>query len=119
MGLRLRLLALIFIVFSIFLSFPPLDANSKNCVTVFSDNIKVRILKLGMYMDNDLLYSLVLFLSFCPFFCLFRVNLCHRFLKNKKENPQKLTQLSSRSHPRHLQDNYASYSVQTWHTYGD
>ena len=93
MGLRLRLVALIYIVFSIFLSFSPLDANNKNCVTVFSDNIKVKILKLGMYMDK---YSLVLFLSFCPFFCLFRVNLCHSFLKN-----------------------YASYSVQTWHTYGD
>ena len=26
----------------------------------------------------------------------------HKFRKSRKENPQKLTQLSSRSHPRHL-----------------
>ena len=29
-------------------------------------------------------------------------NLCKNIVKNRKENPQKLTQLSSRSHPRHL-----------------
>ena len=30
------------------------------------------------------------------------VVLYHKMLKSRKENPQKLTQLSSRSHPRHL-----------------
>ena len=30
------------------------------------------------------------------------VELCENCIKSRKENPQKLTQLSSRSHPRHL-----------------
>ena len=30
------------------------------------------------------------------------VGICQQFSKSRKENPQKLTQLSSRSHPRHL-----------------
>ena len=28
--------------------------------------------------------------------------ICYKYNKSRKENPQKLTQLSSRSHPRHL-----------------
>ena len=40
-----------------------------------------------------------------PFYCYISfcfVKIITTFFKNRKENPQKLTQLSSRSHPRHL-----------------
>ena len=56
-----------FLYLSIFLSFPKLQVNIKNrgrvfsgtfkiCVGVFSGIIKARMLKLGIHMDNELLY---------------------------------------------------------------
>ena len=55
--LRLRVMAFIFLFLSIFLSFPILFVNIKNFyVGVFSGTFKARMLKLGVYMDNELLY---------------------------------------------------------------
>ena len=60
----------------------------KICVGVFSGIFEARMLKLGIHMDNELLYCgienelLALILPFiCPFFCLLRLNLCHSFLR--------------------------------------
>ena len=90
MGLRLRVMALIFLFLSIFLSFPILHVNIKNFyVGVFSGTFKARMLKLGIHMDNELLYYGIengtpcsyssLYLSI---FCLLRLILCHCFLWN-------------------------------------
>ena len=50
-------MAFIFLFLSIFLSFPILHVNIKNFyVGVFSGTFKARMLKLGIYMDNELLY---------------------------------------------------------------
>ena len=58
-------------------------------VTVFSGTIIARILKLGIHMDNELLYCGIENRTpcsysslFCPFFCLYMLNLCHSFLRN-------------------------------------
>ena len=82
-GLRLRVMALIFLFLSIFLSFPLLHVNIKICVRVFSGLFKARMLKLGIHMDNELLYYelriklLAIFLLFiCPFFIQFSLFLC-------------------------------------------
>ena len=58
MGLRLRVMAFILLFFlSIFLSFPVLHVNIENFyVGVFSGTFKARMLKLGIHMDNELLY---------------------------------------------------------------
>ena len=57
MGLRLRGMALLFLFLSIFLSFPILHVNIKHFyVGVFSRTCKARMLKLGIRMDNKLLY---------------------------------------------------------------
>ena len=56
-GLRLRIMAFIFLFLSIFLSFPILHVNIKKFyVGVFSETFKARMLKLGIHMDNELLY---------------------------------------------------------------
>ena len=56
-GLRLRVIAFIFLFFSIFLSFPILHVNIKNFyVGVFSGTFEARMLKLGIHMDNQVLY---------------------------------------------------------------
>ena len=56
-GLRLRVMAFIFLFLSIFLSFPILHVNIiKIRVGVFSENFKVRLLKVCIHMDNGLLY---------------------------------------------------------------
>ena len=55
-GLRLRVMALIFLYLSIFLSFPILHVNIKNVCWSFLRNFKARMLKLGIHMDNELLY---------------------------------------------------------------
>ena len=55
-GLRLRVMALIFLFLSIFLSFPILHVNIKNLCWSFLRNFKARMLKLCIHMDNDLLY---------------------------------------------------------------
>ena len=56
-GLRLRVMAFIFLFLSIFLSFPILHVKLTNFyVGVFSGTFKARILKLGIHMDNELLY---------------------------------------------------------------
>ena len=49
-------MTLIFLFLSIFLSFPLFHVNIKNCVGFFSGTIKSRMLKLGIHMDNELLY---------------------------------------------------------------
>ena len=57
-------MAFIFLFLSIFLSVPILHVNIKNFyVGVFSETFKARMLKLGIHMDNELLYcdSLLLF----------------------------------------------------------
>ena len=90
MGLRLRVIAFIFLFLSIVLSFPILHVYIKKFyVGVFSGTFKARMLKLGIHMDIELLYcgienrtpcsysSLI-----CPFFCLLRLSLCHSFLRN-------------------------------------
>ena len=56
MGLRLRVMALIFLFLSIFLSFPLLYVNITNLCWSFLRNFKARMLKLGIHMDNELLY---------------------------------------------------------------
>ena len=74
MGLRLRVMALIFLFLSIFLSFPILHVNIKICVGVFSGIFKARMLKLGIHMDNELLYYRIDNQSPCSYsslFCLF------------------------------------------------
>ena len=53
-GLRLGDMALIFLSLSIFLSFPILHVNI--CVGVFSGIFKANMLKLGIHVDNELLY---------------------------------------------------------------
>ena len=83
-------MAFIFLFLSIFLSFPILHVNIKKFyVGVFSGTFKARMLKLGIHIDNELLYcrignwtacSILPFI--CPFFCLLRLNLCHSFLPN-------------------------------------
>ena len=56
-GLRLRIMALFFYFSFIFLSFPILHVNITNFyVGVFSGTFKSRMLKLGIHMDNELLY---------------------------------------------------------------
>ena len=52
MGLRLKVMALILLFLSIFLSFPELHVYIKNCVRVFSENVLARILKFGTLMGN-------------------------------------------------------------------
>ena len=50
-------MAFIFLFLSIFLSFPILHVNIKKFyVGVFSGMFKARMLKLGIHMDNELLY---------------------------------------------------------------
>ena len=55
-GLRLKVMALIFQFLSMFLSFPILHVNIKICVGVFSVTLKAIMLKLGIHIDNELLY---------------------------------------------------------------
>ena len=56
-GLRLRVMALIFLFLSIFLSFPISHVNIKIfSVEVSSDTFKARMLKLGIHMEYILLY---------------------------------------------------------------
>ena len=55
----------------------------------------------GPYIRKD--FGLInLSLLNCSEICVEQSETITIFLKNRKENPQKLTQLSSRSHPRHL-----------------
>ena len=89
-GLRLRVMALYFSIFHPFFFLSPnYKLTLKFCVRVFSGTIIARILKLGILMDNALLYcgiqkkTPLLILPFiCPFFCLLWLNLCHSFLRN-------------------------------------
>ena len=70
-GLRLRVMALIFLFLSIFLSFPILHVNIKNCVGVFSGSFKARMLKLCIHMDNELLYCGIEYRTPCFYFSLY------------------------------------------------
>ena len=66
-GLRLRVMAFIFVFLSIFLSFPILHVNiNKFYVGVFSGTFKARMLKLGIHMDNELLYCGIENQTPCP-----------------------------------------------------
>ena len=75
---------------SIFLSFPILHVNIKIFyVGVFSGTFKARLLKLGIHIDNELLYCGIENQTPCSYsslylsiFCLLRLNLCHSFLRN-------------------------------------
>ena len=51
-GGGIRVLWTLFLV----LSFPILHVNTKICVGVFSEILKARMLKLGIHIDNELLY---------------------------------------------------------------
>ena len=93
MGLKLRVMAFIFLFFVHFSFFPYiLHGNIKKFyVGVFSGTFKARMLKLGIHMNNELLYYGIgnrtpcfYFPFICPFFCLLRLNLCHCFLRNCK-----------------------------------
>ena len=56
-GLRLGVMAFIFLFLSFFLSFPISHVNIKTFyVRVFSKTFKAKILKLDLHMDNELLY---------------------------------------------------------------
>ena len=89
-GLKLRVIAFIFLFLSIFLSFPILHVNIKIFfVGIFSGTFKARILKLGIHRDNELLYCGIenrtpcsYSSPYCLFFCLLWLNLCHSFLRN-------------------------------------
>ena len=77
-GLRLRVMALIFLYLSIFLSFPILHANIKICVGVFSKIFKARMLKLGIpwtmsccIMGLRIILLALILLFICPFFIQF------------------------------------------------
>ena len=72
------------------------------CVTVSSGTTEARILKLGIHVDNELLYGDIENQAHCSYssfylsiFLSVQVNLCHSFLRNS-----------------------AIYNLQTWHTYG-
>ena len=52
-GLRLRVMALIFLFLSIFLSFPKLQVKIRNLCQSFSVTFKARMLKLCIHMDNE------------------------------------------------------------------
>ena len=95
-GLRLRVMAFIFLFLSIF-SFPILHVNIKNLCRVFSGIFKASMLKLCIHMDIELLYYgienrtpcsfsslFVHFLStFLFFFCIkTEENLCLSFFCN-------------------------------------
>ena len=54
-GLRLRVMAFLFFYFSSIFSLYNMFT-FKICVGVFSGTFKARILKLGVHMDNELLY---------------------------------------------------------------
>ena len=88
-GLRLRIMALILLFLNqFFFLFLYCMFTLKFCVRVFSGSVSARILKLGIHMDNDLLYCGIENQTYCsysffyPCFCLLRLNLCHSFLKN-------------------------------------
>ena len=55
-GLRLRVMALVFLFLFIFLSSLYYMLTLKICVGVFSGIFKASMLKLGIHMDNELLY---------------------------------------------------------------
>ena len=62
-------MAFIFFFFSsIFLSFPKLQVNiKKNYVGVFSGTFKARMLKLGIHLDNELMYCGIENLTPCSY----------------------------------------------------
>ena len=88
-GLRLRVMAFIFLFLSIFLSFPILHVNIKNFYDcVFSGIFKARNLKLGIHMDNELLYCGIENQTPCSYSSLYlsiflslRLKLGHSFLR--------------------------------------
>ena len=73
-GLRLRVMAFIFLFYPLFFLSRYYMITLKICIGVFSGMFKTRMLKLGIHMDNELLYMglrielLALVLLFiCPF----------------------------------------------------
>ena len=70
-GLRLRVMALIFLFLS-FLSFPILHVNIKNlCQSFLRKTFKARMLKLGIHIDNELLYCAIENQSPCSYSSLY------------------------------------------------
>ena len=83
----------IFVIFTSYFNFHS-DKYRKIKVTVQNVDGKDRIRCLVMVCGLA---------SMCYFWSIFKVNVFfNENGKSRKENPQKLTQLSSRSHPRHL-----------------
>ena len=58
-GLRLRVMAFIFLFLSVFFLSLYYMLTLKICVGVFSETFKARMLKLGIHMDNELLYNAI------------------------------------------------------------
>ena len=87
-GLRIGLIALFLLFFIHFSLFPISHVNIENFLPVFLGSIEVRILELGICMDDELWYGVIENQAHCsysslyPFFCLLRLNLCHSFLRN-------------------------------------
>ena len=88
-GLRLRVMAYIFLFYPFFFLFLYNMLTFQICVEVFSGTFKAGMLKLGIHMDNELLYCGIENLTPCSysslhlsFFCLLRLNFCHSFLRN-------------------------------------
>ena len=71
-GLRFRIMALISLFLSIFLSFPILRVNIQDLCQSFSGTFKARMLKLGIHMDGFRIEPLALILPFSyPVFFVF------------------------------------------------
>ena len=60
------------------------------------NSFKYTCLVLNTFVNINILYVIMQLILLSGDLC------CKHVLKSRKENPQKLTQLSSRSHPRHL-----------------
>ena len=55
-GLRLRVMDIIFLFFTHFSFFPYITCKCLKFVGVFSGTFKAKMLKVGIHMDNELLY---------------------------------------------------------------
>ena len=76
-------MALICLFLSIFLSFLYYMLTLKVCVAVFSGTFKARMLKLGIHMDNELLYCGIENQTPCLSICLsFLDKFMSHFLRN-------------------------------------
>ena len=78
------LIRLFFYLLSTFLAFYKLTL--KIFVRVFLGSIEAKVFELGVCIDDKLYhginYQAHCCYSICPIICLFKVNLCHSFLRN-------------------------------------